>query len=258
MHDTKLVARLGARSAARAFRKNDDLASARELRPRARGHLRERQRAAAAVDRDHARLPGVPAEERNEHQLALEDVGRIVEHQKERKRLPQRLMLGSDQDRTPRNPLKPAERDLDAADITQQHEIDARPEFGDLDDGAPRQHQRRNRRQKMHEQVQIEQHVEDDRANDDQHERTCFTGAERTAIKRREGRPQPREDVMLTVKQAAERLGISPTLVYALCARKRIRHERRGLWRGGPKHEWQRRGGRKHQWLRRVRPKRCY
>ena len=37
---------------------------------------------------------------------------------------------------------------------------------------------------------------------------------------------------MLSVKQAAERLGVSPALVYALCTKKRIRHERHGLGRG--------------------------
>ena len=37
---------------------------------------------------------------------------------------------------------------------------------------------------------------------------------------------------MLTVKQAADRLGISPALVYALCSARRIRHERYGLGRG--------------------------
>jgi excisionase family DNA binding protein len=36
----------------------------------------------------------------------------------------------------------------------------------------------------------------------------------------------------LSVKEAAERLGVSPALVYALCARKRIRHERHGFGRG--------------------------
>ena len=36
----------------------------------------------------------------------------------------------------------------------------------------------------------------------------------------------------LTVKQAAERLGVSPSLVYALCAAGKIRHERHGLGRG--------------------------
>ena len=37
---------------------------------------------------------------------------------------------------------------------------------------------------------------------------------------------------MLSVREAAKRLGISPALVYGLCARKRIRHERYGLGRG--------------------------
>lgn len=37
---------------------------------------------------------------------------------------------------------------------------------------------------------------------------------------------------MLTVTKAAERLGISPALVYALCAARKIRHERHGLGRG--------------------------
>lgn len=37
---------------------------------------------------------------------------------------------------------------------------------------------------------------------------------------------------MLTVKQAAERLGLSVSLVYALCAAKKLRHERHGLRRG--------------------------
>jgi excisionase family DNA binding protein len=37
---------------------------------------------------------------------------------------------------------------------------------------------------------------------------------------------------LLTVKQVADRLGISPALVYSLCARQRIRHERHGLGRG--------------------------
>jgi excisionase family DNA binding protein len=36
----------------------------------------------------------------------------------------------------------------------------------------------------------------------------------------------------LTVRQADEALGISPGLVYQLCARRRLRHERHGLGRG--------------------------
>ena len=37
---------------------------------------------------------------------------------------------------------------------------------------------------------------------------------------------------LLTVKQAAERLGISAATVYQLCSARRIRHERHGLGRG--------------------------
>lgn len=36
----------------------------------------------------------------------------------------------------------------------------------------------------------------------------------------------------LTVRQAAERLGVSPGLVYQLCAAGKIRHERHGIGRG--------------------------
>ena len=36
---------------------------------------------------------------------------------------------------------------------------------------------------------------------------------------------------MLTVGEAAECLGVSVSLVYALCARKMLRHERHGLRR---------------------------
>jgi excisionase family DNA binding protein len=37
---------------------------------------------------------------------------------------------------------------------------------------------------------------------------------------------------MMTIKQAAEALGISVATVYQLCAARRIRHERPGLGRG--------------------------
>jgi excisionase family DNA binding protein len=37
---------------------------------------------------------------------------------------------------------------------------------------------------------------------------------------------------MLTVKQAAKKLGISPATVYGLCSARRLRHERHGLGRG--------------------------
>jgi excisionase family DNA binding protein len=37
---------------------------------------------------------------------------------------------------------------------------------------------------------------------------------------------------MLTVRQAAEKLGVSQALVYALVAARKIRHQRHGLRRG--------------------------
>lgn len=38
--------------------------------------------------------------------------------------------------------------------------------------------------------------------------------------------------MLLTVRQTAERLGVSPATVYQLCSARRIRHERHGLGRG--------------------------
>ena len=37
---------------------------------------------------------------------------------------------------------------------------------------------------------------------------------------------------MLTVKDVAEKLGVSPTTVYGLCHRRKLRHARVGLGRG--------------------------
>ena len=38
--------------------------------------------------------------------------------------------------------------------------------------------------------------------------------------------------ILLTVKEAAPRLRLSPTSVYALCAAKKLRHQRVGVGRG--------------------------
>lgn len=37
---------------------------------------------------------------------------------------------------------------------------------------------------------------------------------------------------LLSVREAAQRLGVSPPLVYRLCSARRLRHERIGLRRG--------------------------
>jgi excisionase family DNA binding protein len=44
--------------------------------------------------------------------------------------------------------------------------------------------------------------------------------------------PAPAEVTMYTVSGAAKELGVSLSLVYALCAAGKIRHERHGLGRG--------------------------
>jgi excisionase family DNA binding protein len=38
--------------------------------------------------------------------------------------------------------------------------------------------------------------------------------------------------MMFTVREAANQLGVSPSTVYNLCQRRRLRHERHGLGRG--------------------------
>ena len=56
-------------------------------------HRLQRLRAAAAIDRDHPHLGDVPAEERNPHQFALQDVERVAQIGKEGDRIPEGLVL---------------------------------------------------------------------------------------------------------------------------------------------------------------------
>ena len=63
--------------------------------------------------------------------------------------------------------LQAAKLDLGAADDAQQPHADASPQLGHLEDGAARQHQRDQRHQEQHDQVQIEQDVEEDGPDDD-------------------------------------------------------------------------------------------
>ena len=49
---------------------------------------------------------------------------------------------------------------------------------------------------------------------------------------KKEGKPEAKGEDMLTVKQVAEKLGVSPTTVYGLCQRRKLRHLRVGLGRG--------------------------
>src|SRR5215203_497161 len=81
-------------------------------------------------------------------------------------------MLGSDEQWPGRNVLNAAVLELDVADHAQQPEISPAPEGRNLEDGATGQYQRRDRGNQMQEQVQIEQDIEDNRADDDGHQRS--------------------------------------------------------------------------------------
>ncbi len=194
--DAVFVARRRARCPARAFRKDDDLAAALYFTARIGVHRRERLRPFAAIDRDHAGLPCVPAEERDPHQLTLHDVGGVGKDQQQREGLPQRLMLGCDQQRTGRDLLDAAKLDLGAAHDPQQPHVRARPEPRDLEQNPSRHHQRRDRHDEMHEQIEIEQDVEEDGAQNEHWQdlqtmaigaRTASVPARRTSYRAQRG-----------------------------------------------------------------------
>ena len=147
MRDAVFVARLGAGRAARALREDDDLATARRA-PRA--HARSCRRAPA---RRLPRSTGImPAFQAYQPKNGIHISSRLrmkagsCEQRQQRECLPQRLVLGGDEQRPRRNFLAAREFDLDAADHAQQPEVGAPPERRDRKDRAARHHQRRHRR----------------------------------------------------------------------------------------------------------------
>ena len=84
-------------------------------RARASRHAGERRHAGATVDRDKAGFAHVPAEQRDPHQLALEDIDRVVQHGVERKGFPGRLMLAGNDARALRNFVRSPPSDAYAA-----------------------------------------------------------------------------------------------------------------------------------------------
>jgi len=100
LHDAVFVGGLGARRAACAFGIDDELAPLfHALAPDPHG-LPQRLGPASAIDGDHAHLRHIPAEERDPHQLALEDVNRVRNPGQECDRIPERLMLRRDDARS--------------------------------------------------------------------------------------------------------------------------------------------------------------
>ena len=118
--DAGQITRLGTRSASCAFWKDDDLARMRNFLAHACRHARKRCGARAAIDRNHPRFGGKPAEQRYPHQFALEDVGRIGQQHEQRECLPQRLVLAGDDVGALWKLLASAPLDVDVADHAQQ------------------------------------------------------------------------------------------------------------------------------------------
>ncbi|GCC47253.1 hypothetical protein chiPu_0031289, partial [Chiloscyllium punctatum] len=176
LRDAGLVAWLGAGRGAGPLGEDHELPAELHLGRGALQRLDQRARPAAALDRDHADLLQVPAEHRDHHQLALEDEQRMLEEAHQRKRLPERLVLGGDDQRSRRNLLDAAELDPDVADHAHQEQAGVGPRRLDRHQRPARQQQRRQRDDAEQHQHQIEQHVEDQRAQED-HFSPCLTPA---------------------------------------------------------------------------------
>ena len=127
--------------------------------------------AGAAIDRDHAALRHAPAEQRNPHQLALEDEGEVVEQREQRERLPGRLVLGGDHERPLQPPAGRCSRPRISTLVPQttrsSHTL-VRPHSSAIFSTARRgSSKRQQRHHQQHAQIQIEQHVEEDGPDDD-------------------------------------------------------------------------------------------
>ena len=106
------------------------------LRPRR--HLHQRERSRLAVDGYAARLRQIPAEEGDPHQLALEDVGRVVEERHQGEGFEKRLVLGCDQSPARRDLLEACDLDLGSGDDAQQPKGGPTPDLDELDENPAR------------------------------------------------------------------------------------------------------------------------
>ena len=171
LRDAGLVMRRRIDRGSRAFRENDQLTAAPHFLAGAARHLQQRAAAGAAIDPDHVRLDQIPAEQRNPFQLALEDEQRLIEELQQREGFPHRLMFRRDDQRPLRNFLEPAIFHLDVADHAHQPDAAARPISGDVHDGPARHQVGRNPDDHPERQQQIEQHVVDQRTQENRNHR---------------------------------------------------------------------------------------
>ncbi len=173
--DPVFIGRLGAGGPAGAFRVDDQLAACCHFFLGPLHHLDHDLATGAAIDRDHLLAGDIPAEDRDPHQFALEDVDRIVEPGQQRIGVPQRLVLGCQDVAALRDVLEPLHREGRAHDLFHQPVVRARPVLRD-DEGLLARCKKVVGRQQDHlqDQAGIEQRIEEDRTEDDH--RKAFLG----------------------------------------------------------------------------------
>src|SRR6266566_6836303 len=94
-------------------------------------------------------------------------------------------MLGGDERWPQRNFFQAAKFGLDVADHAQEPEVRTRPKPSDRDNGPARHQQRRQCCYHVHEQIEVEQKVKDDRANDDHARNPVFPRSSPVRVIRR-------------------------------------------------------------------------
>jgi hypothetical protein len=116
--------------------------------------------AGPAVDRNHAALDREPAEDRDPHQLALEDVGGVVEQGEVGEGLPQGLVLGGDDEPSRRDALPAPHLELHPGHDPQEPERGARLHLRHPDEPEARQQEEGQERHHPQDEVDVVEGVE--------------------------------------------------------------------------------------------------
>ena len=132
--DARVIGRRLARRDPRALRKDQDRPAAGGQPAGVGDHPFQGAGAARPVNRRHAGLREIEAEQRNPVQLAFQDQGRVVDQQMQGQGLPRRLMLGGDQERPRRQPVAAGHLVAQPGDRRQPGERQAHPQIAPAGD----------------------------------------------------------------------------------------------------------------------------
>ena len=177
--DAGLVVRRFARRRAGALGEDQDLTAFGQTRAGLAHHVLQRLGVGGAVDGDHLRLPGEPAEEGQGHQLLLHHETGVVQEGERGDDVQHALVLGGDQGRAGRAMLQPAHLDLDPGDPAQAEQDEARPQLDHRNGDAVRHQQRRRQADGEQRHRQVEPQGED-QGSDGRHTAALF-GSEASA-----------------------------------------------------------------------------